>query len=205
MNSNDQELEVKFLVKDLQALERKLKSLGADLVSPRTIEANLRFDNANGSLSKSGKVLRLRHDVHNVMTFKGPSSDQQGVTSRQEIEFKVSNFAAARRLLEALGFQVTVAYEKYRSTYVLEGIEVMLDEMPYGNFCEIEGADPVQIQALAVKLGLKWSARSMASYMVLFENVKKQRHLDFRDLYFRNFKGLVVDPDDMGLKPADLS
>jgi adenylate cyclase class 2 len=190
MNSNDQELEVKFLVMDMKALEQKLKSLGASLAYPRTIEANLRFDYANGSLSKNGKVLRLRHDAHNVMTFKGPSSDQQGVTSRQEIEFKVSNFAAARRLLEALGFQVTVAYEKYRS--------------PYGNFCEIEGTDPAQIQALADKLGLRWSARSMASYIVLFENVKKQRRLAFRDLYFRNFKGLVISPDDLGLQPADL-
>lgn len=204
MNSNDQELEVKFMVMDLKALELKLKSLGASLVAPRTIETNLRFDYANGSLSKNGKVLRLRHDAHNMMTFKGPSSDQQGVTSRQEIEFKVSNFAAARRLLEALGFQVTVAYEKYRSTYALEGIEVMLDEMPYGNFCEIEGTDPAQIQALADRLGLRWSARSMASYMLLFENVKKLRRLAFRDLYFGNFKGLVISPDDLGLKPADL-
>jgi hypothetical protein len=81
----------------------------------------------------------------------------------------------------------------------------MLDEMPYGNFCEIEGADPAQIQALADRLGLRWTARSMASYMMLFENVKKQRRLAFRDLYFRNFKGLVISPDDLGLKPADLS
>jgi adenylate cyclase, class 2 len=204
MNSNDQELEVKFLVLGLKALEQKLKNLGASLVSPRTIEANLRFDYGNGSLSKNGKVLRLRHDAHNVMTFKGPSSDQEGVTSRQEIEFKVSNFAAARRLLEALGFQVTVAYEKYRSTYAIDGIEVMLDEMPYGDFCEIEGADPAQIQALADKLGLKWATRSMSSYMVLFETVKKQRRLAFRDLYFKNFKGLVINPDDLGLIPADL-
>jgi adenylate cyclase class 2 len=138
------------------------------------------------------------------MTYKGPSSDKQGVTLRQEIEFKVSNFAAARRLLEALGFEVIVAYEKYRTTYALEGVEVMLDELPYGTFCEIEGTTPALIQALANQLGLDWAARSMSSYMMLFEQVKGQKRLSFRDLYFANFKGITVSPNDLGLKPADL-
>ena len=205
MNSNDQELEVKFLLRDLPALEQKLKTLGASLVTPRTFESNIRFDRPDGSLSKSGQVLRLRHDIHNVMTYKGSARDQQGVTSRQEIEFKVSNFAAARHLIEALGYQIIVAYEKYRTTYALEGVEVMLDEMPYGNFCEIEGSDPALIQVLAGKLGLNWAARSPSSYMELFQQVRRNRRLSFRDLYFSNFKELAICPDDLGLTPAELT
>jgi adenylate cyclase class 2 len=126
------------------------------------------------------------------------------VVSRREIEFKASNFNAARHLLEALGFQVIVAYEKRRTTYALEGVEFMLDEMPFGNFCEIEGAEPSQIQAVAGQLGLDWQARSLSSYMMLFQQVKDRRRLNFRDLVFGNFKGLTISADDLGLKYADL-
>jgi len=30
-------------------------------------------------------------------------------------------------------------YEKYRTTFTIGSLEVVLDELPYGNFVEIEG------------------------------------------------------------------
>jgi adenylate cyclase class 2 len=204
MNQNEQEIEVKFLLFDLLALEQKLKSMGARLVSPRTFESNLRFDHPDGSLSKTGQVLRLRHDQTNVITYKGPGSSEQGVLSRQEIEFRASSFNAARHLFEALGFRVAVAYEKRRTTYAWQEVEIMLDEMPYGNFCEIEGTSPAQIEAAAGLLALDWQARILASYMMLFQQVKEKRHLVFRDLVFFNFKGITISADDLGVKYADL-
>ena len=46
----------------------------------------------------------------------------------------MGDFEAARRLLEALGYRLTVMYEKYRTTYHLRHLIVVLDEMPYGEF-----------------------------------------------------------------------
>ena len=54
-------------------------------------------------------------------------------------KFEVSSFDNAKALLEALGYRVSVMYEKYRTTYDWGGCEVTLDEMPYGDFAEIEG------------------------------------------------------------------
>ena len=200
----DQELEIKFFLENPPEIEERVRELGANHTSIRTFEINLRFDTSDGSLSASQKVLRLRQDTIARFTFKGPSQNRQDVTARQEIEFEVSDFSAAQRFLEALGYQVSVIYEKYRTTYELDDVQITLDEMPYGNFCEIEGPDPASIQATAGRLGLDWSARVMDSYLALFGRLKERQSLRFRDLTFSNFENLRVTPQDLGVKVGDL-
>jgi adenylate cyclase class 2 len=87
------------------------------------------------------------------------------VRLRQEIEFTVSDFEAARRFLEALGYHVALMYEKYRTTYDLEGVHITLDKMPYGNFIEIEGPDPASIRRINEQLGLDWEQRVPATHL----------------------------------------
>jgi adenylate cyclase class 2 len=200
---SEQELEVKFYLNDLGALEQKLKSIGANLVQPRIFETNLRFDTRDGELNQGGRVLRLRQDAQAVLTYKGPSQLRQDVNIRQEIEFTVSDFTAARHFLEALGFQVAVTYEKFRTTYDLDGVEIVLDEMPFGNFMEIEGPDPISIQDIASKLGLNWEVRCIESYMGLFQRVRQTRRLAFRDLTFINFNQVKILPEELAVKAAD--
>src|SRR3990172_1232689 len=133
------ELEIKLYLNDLPAFRQRLEALGAKLVQLRVHEVNLRFDTPEGSLTRSLQVLRLRQDTAARLTYKGPGEDTGGVRARRELEFTVSDFEAARALLEALGYQVSLMYEKYRTTYDLDGVYVTLDEMPYGDFAEIEG------------------------------------------------------------------
>ena len=146
---NEQEIEVKFLVRDLAGLEARLQGLGASLSAERVFEANLRFDTPGRDLTRERRVLRLRRDSRARLTYKGPSQPGMEVSSRQEIEFEVSDYGAARRLLKALGYEVSAMYEKYRASYHLENLEVVLDELPYGNFAEIEGPGAGAIRAAA--------------------------------------------------------
>jgi adenylate cyclase class 2 len=125
------------------------------------------------------------------------------VNIRQEIETEVSDLGAARRILEALGYQVAISYEKWRTTYRLANLEVVLDEMPYGHFCEIEGPDGESIQAAATQLNLDWNARIMDSYLGLFWRVKAARGLSARNLDFDSFAGLEISPEDLGTVYAD--
>ena len=134
-----QETEVKFYVGNLAKIETKLIELGAHLIQPRVHETNLRFDTSERTLRNEGKVLRLRHDESSKMTFKSGATAHNGILSRKEIEFGVESFEAARALIESLGYEVMVFYEKYRMTYELAGLHIMLDELPYGDFVEIEG------------------------------------------------------------------
>ena len=155
-----------------------MRSLGAVLLQPRTRELNYRFDTADLSLTHSQRVLRLRQDQKNILTYKGPSETSEGVRVRPEIELEVDDFEKAVEFLKALGYSLVVQYEKWRTTYTLHGLEITLDEMPYGNFSEIEGEDTSVIRSTSAALALDWECRVNASYLSLFDNLNRRLDLD---------------------------
>lgn len=201
---NQQEIEVKYYIADLENLESKLLAAGAELIEPKVMEINLRFDTPDEALSRRFQVLRLRRDWENRLTFKGPMTTEGGVRLRQEIEFTVSDFEAAGDLLEALGFVVAMRYEKQRTTYRVLGALVSLDIMPYGTFCEIEGPDVDALNRISVLLGLDWEAAIPESYTTLFQKLRERLGLEFRDLSFENFAGIEITPADLQVRPADI-
>jgi adenylate cyclase class 2 len=203
MVMNEQELEVKFYVSELNELQKRLESIGAQVVQPRTHEVNLRFDTPDRDLTRTYQVLRLRHDTAIRLTYKGPSQVKGGVRARKEIEFVVSDFKAAQDLLEVLGYQVSMMYEKFRTEYILDGVYITLDEMPYGDFTEIEGPDPQSIQAINQRLGMDWDKRILESYNLLFERLRSILGFEFRDLSFANFEGLEINFSTIDIVPAD--
>ncbi len=203
MAKAEQEIEVKFFVRSLPALTERLQALQARLDSERILEVNLRFDTPDKALSRKQQVLRLRQDNAAVLTFKGQAKAKESVSVRQEIEFKVSDFDAARHFLEALGYQVAIIYEKYRTTYTLNGLMITLDEMPFGDFMEIEGPDAESIQQAARQLHLDWQARSTASYLFLFNQFCQARGLSFDNLTFAEVQGVKATPEDLNMAYAD--
>jgi len=219
MSTNGQETEAKFYVLNLTEIEKHLQDLGARLVQSRVLETNLRFDLPDGGLRSEGRVLRLRRDTEARFTYKGPSTNEQGVLSRTEIEFTVGDFEKAKEFMEALGYQKLLYYDKYRTTYSLDstslpvdfqqlavGLQnclIMLDELPYGNFVEIEGGDGKMIRAVSDQLNLDWDAAIGTSYTALFERARKVLRFVFRDLSFENFAGMEVTASDLGVRPAD--
>lgn len=199
----DREIEAKFFVKDLDAIETKLKTMGAVLLQPRTIEQNLRFDNATRELSRSGQVLRLRRDIHSTLTYKGVSTDDHGARSRVEIQTQVEDFETMWHLLEALGYSVIVTYEKYRREYAWNETRISLDEMPYGEFVEIEAESSAQIQKICLTLNLDWTKRVFYSYLELFSLIQEKDHLATQNLSFEAFKDWRGNLASYGIFPAD--
>ena len=203
MTKNNQEIESKFYVRSLAALEARLQTLGAVCILPRGFEYNLRFDNQAHSLQRQSKVLRLRKSDDIRMTYKGPGERIGGALSRTEIEVVVSDFDSAQKILESLGYHVAATYEKYRAMYQLNENLITLDELPYGLFVEIEGETPEQIQALAKKLQLNPEKAIPASYQGLFEQVKFARHLHAKNLTFWEFENIQLSAEDLGVEAAD--
>ena len=199
----DQEREVKFYIQDLEALAERLHICGADLTRARTLEINLRLDTQDRSLYKQGRMLRLRQDDRARVTYKADARVEGGVIARTEIEFTVDNFAVARKLFEALGYQTMVIYEKYRRVYRIGDVEVTLDELPMGNFVEIEAPNNTLIEGVAQMLGLDWSKGIATNYIGLFETARANRGFTFNDLIFENFHDLTLFPGDLGVEPAD--
>ena len=208
MSASGQETEAKFYVRDLNRIKSRLHELNAHLLQERVLETNIRFDLPGARLRAEGRVLRLRRDTSTKFTYKSASTNEQGVLSREEIEFEVEDFDKAKRFLEALGYQKLVYYEKYRTTYALqpsEGfVQIMLDELPYGPFVEIEGETVDAIRAIADQLGLNWNTAIATSYNTLFDRARRTLNLSFQDLSFANFADINLDATHLGVYAADL-
>jgi adenylate cyclase class 2 len=209
-----QEIEAKFFVLDLEGIRTRLQSLGALLIQPRVLETNIRFDLPDSRLRSEGRVLRLRQDTEARLTYKSGSTDDQGVLNRTEIEFIVEDFGKAKAFIEALGYRKLFYYEKYRTTYDLqpsegskpsEGyIHIMLDELPYGNFVEIEGEGVESIRAVADRLGFKWDRAVPISYHVLFDKLcAKHPELDPQELSFTALNGLEISVEELSIAAGD--
>ena len=195
MNDDLHEVEVKLHTPDLAAVQRALAAAGATLVKPRVFERNARYDSADGSLTAAGIVLRLRQDETAKLTYKADASLERGIVSRFEAEVEVGDFAMMDVILKRLGYEVALVYEKYRTTYELQGAEIVLDELPFGNFTEIEG-DAATIERVAVALGLGACRRMAGSYVDIFWDVKMRLGLDVRDCAFATFAGVDLDSLD---------
>lgn len=196
--SDSLEVEVKFLVADLGTVRDRLAAAGADLVAPRVYERNVRFDTAGAALLQRWELLRLRQDTRVRLTFKGPAAEdtQSEAKVREEIEVEVDDFDRISLILQRLGYQPVQVYEKYRETYHWRGVEVVLDEMPFGNFVELEGPEEAIKQA-ATGLGLEWSRRVLANYLGLMELCRQKFDLPFVDLTFENFRHRAVDMGEL--------
>ena len=182
------EIETKFLVRDIDPIRQKLIDLGAKLNKDRVYERNIRFDNAWDGLMLQRKLLRLRQDTRARLTFKGEL--EQPVKSearvRKELEMEVEDFETAAAILELVGFEPKQIYEKYRETFELGRVEVVLDEMPFGDFVELEGEED-DIRETAGVLGLNWNHRILDNYLTIMDQLKNEHHLPFNDLTFDNF------------------
>lgn len=200
---NNQEIEVKFYVKDLKRLEARLLELGAALIQPRVHESNVRFDLPDGSLRAGNRVLRLRRADDVRLTYKGQGESVNGVLTRDEIEFTVGDFDKARLFLEALGYAQIAVYEKFRATYELGDTHIMLDELPYGDFVEIEGPGVDSIQLTAIRLGLDMDAAVDAGYLSLYKRFAATRQLDPAQLTFAALTDFTPSPEMLGVRPAD--
>ncbi len=185
--SDNHEREVKFFLSDLQNCRRLLEHSGALLVKEQVHEINYRFDTNTNSLQNMHQLLRLRRDDQVRLTFKDQADFSSGIADRRELEIVIDDFDTALAMLEALGFSVFMIYEKYRTTYQLNQCEIVLDELPFGDFLEIEGTSIQQIRTTAETIGLNWEKRITLSYLELFNNLKANKSLQIDHILFKNF------------------
>lgn len=189
------ETEVKLYVPDLERVRARLEALNAPVTAPRILERNVRYDTRDMALRARAAILRLRQDTRIRLTYKDEAQSNAQLSAlgktRFEAEVTVDDFDAMQTILIKLGFTPTQVYEKYRTTYTMHDCEIVLDEMPFGGFVEIEGSDAA-IQAVLSALDLTDAPRYNVSYMALFERVKHALNLPFNDLTFANFDGIRV-------------
>lgn len=197
---DDLEIEAKFYLPQMSDIRDRLQSMGAVLLSERTFEINWRFDSSTHALTTAGKVLRLRKDNRIRLTYKSAIISPE---TRKEIEIEVADTQKMISLLGALGYQVVAIYEKYRETFRWNSTEIVLDELPFGNFLEVEGASTRKIRKATGDLGIDWNTRISLSYLGIFERLKRKLQLSFNDASFENFAKIeTIHADDLDLQAS---
>lgn len=186
------EIEVKFYLKNIERIRRNLLEIG--IVSKgRVFETNIRYEDSNKTLLQKKALLRLRQDEKTTLTYKSrPAVESMDFKIFNELEVEVNDPTTMGKILEALGFHPEQKYEKWRETLILDRTALFLDNMPYGDFLEIEG-QPQDVKHCASRLGLDWHKRILLNYLELFEIIKNKFNLKIEDLTFKNFKNINVD------------
>ncbi|MBS3809265.1 MAG: class IV adenylate cyclase [Desulfobacterales bacterium] len=187
------EIEVKFYLPDPGRIKSRIKELGAEF-NDKSFEQNIRFEDPDCSLLKKNALLRLRKtDNRTELTYKGePPEKNRDFKVHRELEITVNDFDTTTAILENLGFHAEQIYEKQRETYNLGDTVLCADQMPFGDFLEIEGR-PDAIRQIAENLGLDWQERILANYLAIFERLKAEYGLSFNDITFENFRGADFD------------
>ena len=164
------EIETKLRVDEdeLSVIERTLENIGGEKVADQSgvRSINVFFDTPTGKLEQADELLRVREllDTNtgeatlSCITFKGPRAESgEGFKEREEIEFGITLGKAdtAIQFFRALGYKICERLEYIiHATWMWEGVEVTLKEIPFlGFFIELEGPKQ-QINDLIGKLGL---------------------------------------------------
>jgi adenylate cyclase, class 2 len=167
------EVEIKFLVDDVAALEEQLRESGFRLKTPRTHEVNTLYDNSKGEVRKRGELLRLRQ-YGPTWTLTHKAGGQRGPhKTRVETESQVSNGENMHNILLALRYRPSFRYEKFRAEWTDGQGHVVVDETPIGNVAEIEGA-PDWIDETAARLGVDRKQYITDNYAELFRKWKQR-------------------------------
>src|SRR5207253_5068498 len=85
------------------------------------------------------------------------------IKQHRENETLVEDAQALTEILGALGFRPTLVYEKRRATWHLLNTEIVVDDLPFGFFAEIEGEENA-IREVEERLGLKDAEAETATY-----------------------------------------
>ena len=139
------EIEKKFTLSNDQREQvlESLKEIGAEFVG-EDFEENIIYQ-GNG-LPEKNTILRIRKiENETIFTFKQGILNNFGVKQRIEFETLVSDGSEMEKILEHLGYEKVLVYEKRRLKWKFRQVEIVLDELPFGQYMEIEG----EIMAIA--------------------------------------------------------
>ena len=149
------EIEAKWLEIDHDEFREKLVKLGAEQIYPKTDMIRTCFDFPDKSLYERSGWVRVR-DEGDKITMSYKQSDDSSLCGTKEICLEVDNYDNAVSFLENIGLETKSVQKTRRERWVLDGVEIDLDEWPWiPPYVEIEAPTEQELVAVAEKLGLK--------------------------------------------------
>jgi adenylate cyclase, class 2 len=134
------EIEKKYPLKpEMRAqIVSSLEEIGAEFVRD-DFEENTIY--GGGELERTASIVRIRRtQARAILTYKRRIENASDAKHQIEFESEISDADAVSKILVELNLTPKIVYEKKRSTWKLRSVEVLLDELPFGLFMEIEGS-----------------------------------------------------------------
>lgn len=167
-----QEVECKFLDVEVSALTARLNALGAKKLFTELFRRSV-FDFPGWPLDTKGACLRVRDEGSRVTA---SYKQRLGVKTEgnddgmREVEIVVDDFDHACELFRSLGMESKFYEENRRTQYLLDGVEVCIDEWPLiPPYVELEGTSWEALETLAQKLGFDWEERKIYSTNQIYD------------------------------------
>lgn len=153
--------------------EAERERLAVRLREARAEREGLEFEEntiyTGGNLVRGRSILRVRRvEGRAILTYKERFPSNSSIKHQREEETSVDNAEALVAILDALGFSPAVVYEKRRETWRIAGAIVVIDELPFGLYAEIEGEETA-IEEAERLLGLEEAEAEQATYPQLTE------------------------------------
>jgi len=152
------EVELKSVVDDVQARRALVEAAGARLVyAGRLLDS--RYDFSDRSLTQRDHVLRLRIYDDGVarramLDWKGETRYEHGYKVREEVSTPAEDADALAKILEMLGFVVTIQVDREIAQYEFGGAVIRFESYPEMDaLVEVEGP-PAAIESAISALGL---------------------------------------------------
>lgn len=133
------EIEKKYVLDKKMIVEftARLAELGAKFTG-EVFEEN--YLHRGGVLDGKPAVLRLRKTGEKtILTYKERVPTESDFKHQIEFETGVTDVDGTENIIQKLGYKLAVVYEKHRKSWHLGKVEVVLDELPFGYYMEIEG------------------------------------------------------------------
>lgn len=135
------EIEKKYrlTLAERRALEKRMRELG---YKPKPVEFEENTIYRGGKLRFAKRALRLRRvNGQAIMTHKERIPTKSATKHQNENETRVSDPDALHEILKSLGFSPALVYEKRRTRWRVGKAKVVIDELPFGLFMEIEASE----------------------------------------------------------------
>lgn len=122
-----------------RAIEKRLRELG---YKPKKVEFEENTIYRGGNLEFGSRAMRIRRvNGEAILTFKQRIPTNSLIKHQQESETGVSDASATHEILSALGFTPALIYEKRRTRWDVGKAKLVIDELPFGLFMEIEASE----------------------------------------------------------------
>jgi adenylate cyclase class 2 len=141
------------------------------------------FDNPQNLMQITNGRVRVRYvgeQGEKILTYKRPIKSKNG--AKREIEYEIEfkdKSEQTENILKLMEFSPVSSYERFQTKWQIGGVKVTLDEYPYANFIEIEGAFS-KIKKLTQDLGFKIKESLTKPVDTLFKEWRESKGLPFK-------------------------